>query len=192
MNDYFSNILFFVAPLIFLFIADRAVNGFEGVELQGSWTSNLLRFKLPTFEDLRLKTNPVKNKLWLCLPIIVCNVLDKTVTLLGQPVEYWNSSYTIVNEWNPVARLLLTMHPLAYIISAIPELIIISILIILLPTRISKSLSIFYTIGSAKAFYNWMINSLNSGWIIPNLLLVIPSFLLVYAFEKVPENKISG
>lgn len=189
MNDYLSNILFFIVPLIFFFVADRTIKVFRGEELQGSWMSNLVSFKPPTFGEFQIRAKAAKIKLWLCLPIIACNILDKTMTLLGQPAEYWKTSYNLVNELNPIAHRLLTIHPLAFVISAIPELIIISILIILLPTRISKSVSVFYTIGSSKAFYNWMINSLNSSWLIANLMLVIPSFVLVYAFERLSKNK---
>jgi hypothetical protein len=57
-----------------------------------------------------------RDKLWLCLPIIVAELLDYSVTMLGQPAEYWKGSYHLVNEFNPFARWFMVIHPLGAIL----------------------------------------------------------------------------
>src|SRR5512138_463266 len=93
-------------------------------------------------------------KLWLCLPPIVGGLLDTTVTIMGQPTEYWNVSYTLANEANPIGRWFITMHPLAFVGYALLEMVIVSLLILLFDASVSKVLSAFYTIGSINQFYN--------------------------------------
>jgi hypothetical protein len=132
----------------------------------------------------QMKINPLKGRLWLCIPIIITDLLDATVTMLGQPPEYWKGSYNLVSEFNPFARWLLTIHPIGIAIYTILDIAAISTLIILLPLMISKTLSAFWAIGSAKAIYNWLVGPLHMGWWISNLVILIPSIILVYAFEK--------
>ena len=128
--------------------------------------------------------NSLKGRLWLCLPIIITDILDATVTMLGQPPEYWNGSYKLVSEFNPTARCLLTIHPIGIVIYTILDIAVISTLIIILPLMISKTLSAFWAIGSAKAIYNWLVGPLQMGWWVSNLVILIPTIILVYAFEK--------
>ena len=133
-----------------------------------------------------IKINSPKDKLWLCLPAIVAGILDLIVTLLGQPDKYWRGSYNMVSEANPIGHWFLRMHPLSFVCYDFAELAIICIMIIVLPAIISKSLSVFYTIGSAKAFYNWMYGLLHLG-LVSNLMLIIPTIALVYSFGKASE-----
>jgi len=134
--------------------------------------------------EKKMNINLIKGKLWLCVPIIVTDLLDATVTMLGQPKEYWAGSYDLVNEFNPIARWLLTIHPIGIVIYTILDIAIISILVIFLPLIISKTLSAFWAIGSAKAIYNWLVGPLQMGWWFSNSVILIPTIILVYAFDK--------
>jgi len=133
---------------------------------------------------LNMRIDYQKGRLWLCLPVILTCLMDVTITLSGQPAEYWIRSYSVVNEANPVSYWFLSMHPVAFVLYSIYVLLIVSLLIIALPEIASKSISVFYTIGSAKAIYYWMVGTLHRGFWISNLLLIIPAIVLVYAFEK--------
>jgi hypothetical protein len=133
---------------------------------------------------LNMRINYQKGRLWLCLPLILTCLMDVTITLSGQPAAYWISSYSVVNEANPLSYWFLTMHPVAFVLYSIYVLLIVSLLVIALPEIVSKSISVFYTIGSAKAIYYWMAGTLHRGFWLSNLLLIIPAVLLVYAFEK--------
>jgi hypothetical protein len=141
---------------------------------------------------LNMRINYQKSRLWLCLPVILTSLMDVTVTLSGQPAAYWISSYRVVNEANPLSYWFLTIHPGAFVLFSIYELLIVSLLVIALPEIASKSISVFYTIGSAKAIYYWMVGTLHRGFWFSNLLLIIPAVILVYAFEKASGHKNSN
>jgi|SRR5215211_2241099 len=139
-----------------------------------------------------MKISITTNRLWLCLPIIISDVLDVTVTMLGQPTGYWKGSYELVREFNPFARWFMVIHPLGAIVYILLDIAMISFLIIMLPLMLSKVLSAFWTIGSAKAIYNWLVGPLNMGWWISNLVILLPTIILVYAFDKASVNQTSS
>ncbi|HLO31309.1 MAG TPA: hypothetical protein VK249_19320 [Anaerolineales bacterium] len=138
-----------------------------------------------------MKISVPKNRLWLCLPIIVTDLLDATVTMLGQPPEYWQGSHNAVSEFNPFARWFMVIHPLGAAVYILLDIAVISFLIIVLPLALSKILSAFWAIGSAKAIYNWLVGPLQMGWWISNLVILIPTVILVYAFDKASANQVS-
>ena len=138
---------------------------------------------------LNTRINYEKSRLWLCLPVILTCLMDAAVTLSGQPAAYWTSSYRVVNEANPLSYWFLTMHPVVFVLYSIYVLLIVCLLIIALPEIASKTISVFYTIGSAKAIYYWMVGTLHKGFWVSNLLLIIPAIVLVYAFEKASGHK---
>jgi hypothetical protein len=146
-------------------------------------------FVLLIGRKLDMKIDYSKSRLWLFFPVIVACILDVSLTLLGQPAEYWITSFRVVNEANPVSHLLLTMHPLAFVLYNICELLIVCVLIMALPLIVSKTISVFYTIGSAKAIYYWMAGSLHYSFFVSNLVLIFPAIILVCAFEKASEYK---
>lgn len=137
-----------------------------------------------------MRINVTKDRLWLCLPIVITDLIDVTVTMLGQPAEYWKGSYNLVREFNPFARWFMVIHPVGAAVYIVIDIVMISILIIILPMMISKVLSAFWAIGSAKAIYNWLVGPLHMGWWASNLAILIPTIILVYAFEKSSENRI--
>lgn len=130
-----------------------------------------------------------KDRLWLCLPVMMTCLLDVSLTLLGQPAEYWITSFSVVNEANPICRLLLTVHPLLFVLYNLCELLIVSVMIMAFPVLVSKTISVFYTIGSAKAIYYWMVGSLHYSFFISNMVLIFPAIILVCAFEKASQYK---
>jgi hypothetical protein len=138
---------------------------------------------------LNMRINYQKSRLWLCLPVILTSLMDVAFTLSGQPAAYWISSYRVVNEANPLSYWFLTIHPGAFVLYSIYVLLIVSLLVIALPEIAAKSISVFYTIGSAKAIYYWMVGTLHRGFWLSNLLLIIPAIVLVYAFEKASAHK---
>jgi type III secretory pathway component EscU len=138
-----------------------------------------------------MNVNLMKGRLWLCVPIIITDLLDATVTMIGQSADYWKGSYDRIDEFNPIARWLLTIHPIGIVIYTILDIAVISLLIMLMPLMISKTLSAFWAIGSAKAIYNWLVGPLHMGWWISNLVILVPTIILVYAFDKASTNQLS-
>ena len=131
-----------------------------------------------------MKISIPKNRLWLCLPVIVAEVLDYTVTMFGQPAEYWKGSYQLVNEFNPFAHWFMTIHPLGALVYIVLDIVATCVFILILPLVLSKVLAALWTIGSAKAIYNWLVGPLAMGWWISNFVLLIPTVILVYALDK--------
>ena len=136
-----------------------------------------------------MKISITKSRLWLCLPIIITDLLDVIVTMLGQPAEYWKGSYYLVREFNPFARWFMVIHPLGALVYILLDIAAVAFLIIVLPATLSKVLSAFWAIGSAKAIYNWLVGPLHMGWWISNLVILIPTIILVYAFDKASANQ---
>jgi hypothetical protein len=112
--------------------------------------------------------------------------------MLGQPTEYWKGSYYLVREFNPFARWFMAIHPLGAVIYIVIDIVMISMLIIVLPLMASKILSAFWAIGSAKAIYNWLVGPLHMGWWISNLVILIPTIILVYVFDKASFEQTVG
>jgi hypothetical protein len=134
----------------------------------------------------------IKRRLWLCMPIIFTDLVDATVTMLGQPAAYWQGSYELVNEFNPFARWFLAIPPMGIVVYVILDIAVISMLIIFLPLMMSKTLSVFWAIGSAKAIYNWLVGPLQMGWWFSNLVILIPTVILVYAFDKASAPQLNA
>lgn len=137
-----------------------------------------------------VKFNITKSRLWLCLPIIAADILDGTETLLGQPSEYWNGSHNLVNEFNPMAHWFMTTHPAALFIYVVPDFLTVSILIMVVPLTLAKTLSVFWTISGAIGLYNWLAGPLHMGWWISNIVTLIPAIILVYALDKASVEKV--
>ncbi|HEV3258614.1 MAG TPA: hypothetical protein VG013_17190 [Gemmataceae bacterium] len=57
----------------------------------------------------------IRNPLWLpLLPATVC-LADVALTLHGQPAAYWQGDYHSALEGNPLPRVFLEAHPLAFV-----------------------------------------------------------------------------
>lgn len=136
-----------------------------------------------------IKYFSIERKLWLCIPVIITDLIDITVTMLGQPAEYWNGSYDLVREFNPIARWFMVLHPAGALVYIILDILMISLLIIVLPMLLSKILSAFWAIGSAKAIYNWLVGPLHMGWWMSNLVILIPTTILILALDKASGNQ---
>ncbi len=131
-------------------------------------------------------------RLWLCVPILLPYILDTSMTLIGQPKDYWGSGFQYVDEANPIGHWLLQQHPLAYINAQIFVFAVYMLLIAALPTRLAKVFSIYFTVGHTYGWYSWLKYVLKVNYFIRFGLILVPALLLVYAFERVVEPNHSG
>jgi hypothetical protein len=74
-------------------------------------------------------------RLWLCLPATVFCAADGFITLWGQPAAYWSDGFAKVDEGNPLAAWLLTVHPLAFAVAGVPYLLGVVGTVMMLPRR---------------------------------------------------------
>jgi hypothetical protein len=89
-------------------------------------------------------------RLWWCLPAMVLCAADGLLTLWGQPAEYWSGGFALVREGNPLAAWLLTVHPLAFAVAAVPYLLVVLGTVMALPRRWAAAAAV--GIASAHAF----------------------------------------
>ncbi len=94
-------------------------------------------------------------RLWLCLPPITLCAFDGCLTLWGQPASYWAGDHATVNEGNPLAAWLLTMHPLAFIAAGVPYLLLIAGAILWLPRRCSGAAAVLISLSHAVGVVAW-------------------------------------
>jgi len=86
-------------------------------------------------------------KLLLLLPPVVSAIVDATLTLCGQADGYWARTQVPIYEVNPIGYYLLSLSPLAFIAGISVWILVVVLVLLLAPTRISKwmSLAIFLT-----------------------------------------------
>src|SRR5437868_3340924 len=77
--------------------------------------------------------------LGLCLPPLVFCVLDFTLTLIGQPAEYWQGDRTSIIEGSPNFHYLLTVHPTDFVVGVLVWIAIFVALLLLLPSWFTYS-----------------------------------------------------
>jgi hypothetical protein len=92
----------------------------------------------------------MRERLWWCLPALVLCAADGFITLWGQPAAYWSGGFAVVNEDNPLAAWLLTVHPVAFAASAVPYLLLVFGVVMVLPRRWAAAVA--GGIASAHAF----------------------------------------
>jgi hypothetical protein len=113
------------------------------------------------------------DRLRICAGPIVIAVTDVLMTLHGQPVDYWVGTYSAVREDNPLARILLTMHPAAFLAGNLAWIFCIVLGMLLLPFGTARCLAIVVLLWQAVGVSSWLLR-LPWGflWVVLLLLLV--------------------
>lgn len=99
----------------------------------------------------------MRERLWWCLPVLVLSAADGLITLWGQPEAYWSSGFAVVNEANPLAAWLLTVHPLAFAASGVPYLLLVLVVVLLLPRRWAAGVAVVIASSHALAVGAWCV-----------------------------------
>lgn len=97
------------------------------------------------------------------LPFLLAFLLDWSLTLCGQPAEYWAGNYALTNEGAPFFRRLFMIHPLAAIAGQVVWVGLILELLVLLPEVLASILFIFVVFGHMDGAYSWMIPAITVG-----------------------------
>ena len=93
---------------------------------------------------------------WLCLPPTLACGADVLMTLLGQRREYWGGDYQAVVEFNPAARLLLQVHPLAFGLAAAVSCALVALIVMRVNAGLAVFFSIVVTFCHAVAAASWL------------------------------------
>lgn len=102
----------------------------------------------------------------LCLVPVLLAALDCSVTLHGQPQDYWAGNHSHVIEGTPLFRTLLTHGPAAYMAGSVVWVLAFVGMILLAPQTLALAVTILFTLGHAIGAYSWLVD--------------IPNFFLLY------------
>jgi hypothetical protein len=105
----------------------------------------------------------MRERLWWCLPALVLCAADGLITFWGQPAAYWSGGFVEVNEGNPLAAWLLTVHPLAFAASAVPYLLVVLGIVVVLPRRWAAAVAVALASAHALAVGLWCLVLLRQG-----------------------------
>ena len=123
-----------------------------------------------------------QNRLWLCLPMAFLGLAFYIVQLCGQPPAYWQGNCGAVHVWSPVYRWTMSIHPAAFLGQGVAEIILLAVIIILLPIRLSRVLATWaalsYTLGAAS----WL-RVYTSYWALFSLVFV-PAILISWCLQQ--------
>ena len=95
------------------------------------------------------------DRLWLCLPPLAACAADVAATLIGQGARYWSGDFAHVTEWNPLARGLLRLHPLAFVAAAAGSCAVVAAMAVLLNRRLAVVIAFVVTFGHTVAAAAW-------------------------------------
>jgi hypothetical protein len=116
--------------------------------------------------------------LGLCIaPLLLC-LLDNTLTLVGQPAEYWAGDRSKVDEDSPTFNHLLQISPLADIAGVAVWMGVFVAIILLLPDTPALIVSIAVTIGHTSGAASWILDRYHFGYQLTMALTLLSASLL--------------
>lgn len=123
-----------------------------------------------------------RNRLWLCIAPVLLTLLDQTLTLAGQPPEYWAGNLARVNEGSPQGHWALAQHPLVFELGIVLWIALFCAAILLLPRLPALIVSLAVAMGHAWGASTWLGNSL--GYWGHIALFVATAALVVLTWER--------
>jgi len=105
----------------------------------------------------------------LLMPVVL-TIADFSVTLFFQPEAYWEGERSTVIESNPVARLVLLIHPLLMIPAMMAWYLVMFPLVFRTPAWIGLRLVVLHILGHLVAISGWLIRMAEQGGLITVVL----------------------
>jgi hypothetical protein len=121
---------------------------------------------------------------WLVLPPTAACWADVTATLLGQGSGYWNCSFARVTEFNPLARILLALHPAAFVAAACVSTALVAAFIRYANRPLAQAASFVVTFCHAVAAACWLVRASPAGAVAALLLLIAFERLLTWSWNR--------
>ena len=94
--------------------------------------------------------------LGLCLVPVLLAALDASLTLYGQPSDYWAGDYSQALEGTPGFRILLTHGPAAFIAGEAVWVLAFVGLILMLPSTLALAVCLQFTLGHTIGAFSWL------------------------------------
>ncbi|WP_258100315.1 hypothetical protein [Marinoscillum pacificum] len=96
------------------------------------------------------------NQLIKLTPALIASLFDMTVTAIGQSPEYWSGNLQQANEANPVGGFFMSNHISGLFAASGVEILLIIVLGLYLPEKITKYLLLFVLIAHTCAAGSWL------------------------------------
>jgi hypothetical protein len=130
----------------------------------------------------------------LCIPTWLLILLDTSLTLTGQPAEYWQGDRNQVSEISPDINRLLTVGPMAFLAGLLVYALAITAIVLLLPRRAAMVIAATVTVGHTVGACTWILWRPPYGYQVCIVLCFVSALLLVSAFTwgEMPPNGMPG
>ena len=128
-------------------------------------------------------TQNKKNRFWLAIPAICLILLDATLTLWGQDIDYWAGNYSFAIEYAPHAKYLLQQNPLWFILGILFYILFIIFVLTIISIRWSKIFSLALIMGHTWGASSWLLSRKTDYWFFILIFLGIAS-MTILSFEK--------
>ncbi|HZY87263.1 MAG TPA: hypothetical protein VFE78_20680 [Gemmataceae bacterium] len=133
-----------------------------------------------------------RGRFWLCCAPAALIALDVSMTLCGQPPEYWQGQYHAALELNPPARWALHQHPLLFAAGGLLWLATVSALILFLPRAAARATALAVVCGHTVGATSWLVHGRVSGWVPALLLLALAYALLGWTWRREQSVELPG
>ena len=126
-----------------------------------------------------------KEKLLLLIPALWSSFIDTTVTIAGQPQDYWNGNLQIANEGNPIGHFFMQNHVSGIFILCGAWLISIGFIGYYLPLKLSRIFLLFVLIAHSYGASTWL--TMNYGFWLAILFIAFNS-ILFYKIQDISKQ----
>ena len=114
-----------------------------------------------------------RNTLWLAIAPMVLAFVDLYITFAYQPTAYWLGQYSVAVEGNPIALMVMWIHPLMLVACVMIWCIGVSFLIVHLPRRWALDLASVLIIGHTITVCAWFVLNESAWWAPTSFMIVI-------------------
>jgi hypothetical protein len=131
----------------------------------------------------------LKNRFRLLIPVAVLCICDVSLTLAGQPAEYWNKSYSITDEANVLAANALRHGPVAFAGFAAVWFVMIAQMTYFLRDSSAMSLAYAFVLGHTVGCAFWLARYDPFGWILSIGFITISAEFTGRCIRKPLQNQ---
>jgi hypothetical protein len=126
----------------------------------------------------------LKRRCWILLPALVLYCLDISLTLIGQPADYWAGDWAKTSEINPIAYPLLAAGAICFAVAAVLWAAAFSTFILLARLSIARIVAYVIAFGHAIGAATWLVRHGVMGWIAAVALLVAAAWFTSYCSNR--------
>jgi hypothetical protein len=126
----------------------------------------------------------IRQRLWLCLPPLLMYNLDVGLTLAGQNEDYWSGDYSLVDEMNVFAHLLLSTHPFLFAAAALLWEVVFCGLILVLRPWLAASIALLIAVGHTYGSCTWIVHWERFGYVVAIIFPLMAGWLIAFCWVR--------